>query len=121
MQPLRGRKLPSVPPPRVSAPAATLGGLRYATPSGDVPFGRSPERNSFLTQYRYTESSEFLRSVRMPPLTSPVRLIRERVHVHRITTTVPSAVPRRAHKVIAVMPAYNAEKTLASTLADMPA
>src|SRR2546421_10961390 len=30
-------------------------------------------------------------------------------------------VPPRAHKVVAVMPAYNAERTLAATLADIPA
>src|SRR3989440_9473737 len=30
-------------------------------------------------------------------------------------------VPPRAHKVIAVLPAYNAESTLAATLADIPA
>jgi len=30
-------------------------------------------------------------------------------------------IPPRQHKVIAVLPAYNAERTLAATLADMPA
>ncbi len=32
----------------------------------------------------------------------------------------PEAQPRRKHKVIAVLPAYNAEKTLAATIADFP-
>src|SRR5437763_571569 len=41
--------------------------------------------------------------------------------VERITAPAPEAMPRRKQRVIAVMPAYNAEKTLAATLADMPA
>jgi glycosyltransferase involved in cell wall biosynthesis len=41
-------------------------------------------------------------------------------HVERITKTDPERPPRRPHKVVAVMPAYNAERTLAATLADMP-
>src|SRR4051794_22854275 len=32
-----------------------------------------------------------------------------------------AAAPARRHKVIAVMPAYNAEHTLAATVADIPA
>ncbi len=40
--------------------------------------------------------------------------------VERITAPGPEALPRRQQRVIAVMPAYNAEKTLAATLADMP-
>jgi glycosyltransferase involved in cell wall biosynthesis len=41
-------------------------------------------------------------------------------HVDRILVPESSHVPRRQHKVIAVMPAYNAERTLAATLADVP-
>src|SRR5436309_4242761 len=41
--------------------------------------------------------------------------------VERITAPAPEAMARRRQRVIAVMPAYNAEKTLAATLADMPA
>jgi glycosyltransferase involved in cell wall biosynthesis len=41
-------------------------------------------------------------------------------HVERITKTGPERPPQRRHKVVAVMPAYNAERTLAATLADMP-
>jgi glycosyltransferase involved in cell wall biosynthesis len=41
-------------------------------------------------------------------------------HVERITSPEAETPSRRSHKVIAVMPAYNAEKTLAATLADMP-
>jgi glycosyltransferase involved in cell wall biosynthesis len=37
-----------------------------------------------------------------------------------ITHAEPDRPPKRKHRVIAVMPAYNAERTLASTLADMP-
>jgi len=40
--------------------------------------------------------------------------------VERITSPTPESLPRRSQRVIAVMPAYNAEKTLAATLADMP-
>ncbi len=59
----------------------------------------------------------------MSILTSPGRLSlqHEFFHVERITKTLPEKPPRRLHRVIAVMPAYNAERTLASTLADMPA
>src|SRR4051794_33736616 len=43
----------------------------------------------------------------------------ESVRAERITA--PEAQPpRRRHRVIAVMPAYNAERTLAATLTDMP-
>jgi glycosyltransferase involved in cell wall biosynthesis len=42
-------------------------------------------------------------------------------HVDRITQTLPERPPKRPHRIIAVMPAYNAERTLAATLADMPA
>jgi glycosyltransferase involved in cell wall biosynthesis len=42
-------------------------------------------------------------------------------HVDVITQTLPEQSPKRPHRIIAVMPAYNAERTLASTLADMPA
>jgi glycosyltransferase involved in cell wall biosynthesis len=42
-------------------------------------------------------------------------------HIHRVTKMETDSPPRRQHKVIAVMPAYNAERTLAATLADMPA
>jgi glycosyltransferase involved in cell wall biosynthesis len=41
-------------------------------------------------------------------------------HVDRILVPESNELPRRQHKVIAVMPAYNAERTLAATLADVP-
>jgi glycosyltransferase involved in cell wall biosynthesis len=41
-------------------------------------------------------------------------------HVERITKADPERPPKRQHKVVAVMPAYNAERTLAATLADVP-
>src|SRR5579883_2551275 len=49
-----------------------------------------------------------------------LKLREEFFHVERITKTLPEKPPKRAYRVIAVMPAYNAERTLASTLADMP-
>jgi glycosyltransferase involved in cell wall biosynthesis len=53
--------------------------------------------------------------LRQPPLVPRHEIF----HVERIL--VPEAdQPRRAHKVIAVLPAYNAESTLAATLADIP-
>jgi len=41
-------------------------------------------------------------------------------HVERILVPESDQRPKRRHKVIAVMPAYNAESTLAATLADVP-
>jgi glycosyltransferase involved in cell wall biosynthesis len=49
-----------------------------------------------------------------------LELRHEFFHVERITRSLPERPPVRPHRVIAVMPAYNAERTLASTLADMP-
>src|SRR5271165_3292711 len=40
--------------------------------------------------------------------------------IERITQPDRAREPVRRHKVIAVMPAYNAERTLAATVADMP-
>jgi glycosyltransferase involved in cell wall biosynthesis len=42
-------------------------------------------------------------------------------HIDRILHPETNEVPTRKHKIIAVMPAYNAESTLAATLADIPA
>jgi glycosyltransferase involved in cell wall biosynthesis len=50
----------------------------------------------------------------------PLDLRREFFRVEQITRSLPDA-PHRRHRVVAVMPAYNAERTLAATLADMPA
>src|SRR2546429_2226166 len=53
--------------------------------------------------------------LRQPPLKPRHEIFR----VERIL--MPEAdLPRRQHKVIAVLPAYNAESTLAATLADVP-
>ena len=41
-------------------------------------------------------------------------------HVERILIPEADSTPKRQHKVIAVLPAYNAERTLAATLADVP-
>jgi glycosyltransferase involved in cell wall biosynthesis len=48
-------------------------------------------------------------------------LQREFFRVDRITRPEPEDLPRREQRVIAVMPAYNAERTLAATVADIPA
>ena len=51
----------------------------------------------------------------------PLKPVHEIFHIDRIL--VPEAdeiAPKRSHKVMAVLPAYNAEKTLAATLADIP-
>ncbi len=42
------------------------------------------------------------------------------VHVERILQPDGSSQTRRKHKIVAVMPAYNAERTLAATVADIP-
>jgi glycosyltransferase involved in cell wall biosynthesis len=47
-------------------------------------------------------------------------LQREFFHVEQITEPETNMPPHRQHKVIAVLPAFNAERTLAATLADMP-
>jgi glycosyltransferase involved in cell wall biosynthesis len=58
----------------------------------------------------------------MPILQKPhMELRREFFRAEWITHGEPERPPRRRHRVIAVMPAYNAERTLAATLADMPA
>jgi glycosyltransferase involved in cell wall biosynthesis len=51
----------------------------------------------------------------------PLRLQDEFFHVDRIVKPEGDAPPKRRHRVVAVMPAYNAERTLAATLADFPA
>jgi glycosyltransferase involved in cell wall biosynthesis len=58
----------------------------------------------------------------MPPTllrSAPLTPRREIFHVDRILQPE-GDVPPRAHKVIAVLPAFNAERTLAATLADVP-
>src|SRR5438874_2980115 len=58
----------------------------------------------------------------MPVLNKPHLPLRHEIfHVERILTPEADHLPKRQSKVIAVMPAYNAEKTLAATLADVPA
>src|SRR5262249_28382784 len=51
----------------------------------------------------------------------PLELRHEIFHVERITAPEGDPSLKRAHKVVAVLPAYNAERTLAATLADVPA
>jgi glycosyltransferase involved in cell wall biosynthesis len=52
---------------------------------------------------------------------APLNLHAEFFHISRILQLEGDPQPKRTHRVIAVMPAYNAERTLAATLADMPA
>jgi glycosyltransferase involved in cell wall biosynthesis len=54
------------------------------------------------------------------PTPPSLDLHREFFRVHRITQPEVEDLPRRSLKVIAVMPAYNAERTLAATVADIP-
>jgi glycosyltransferase involved in cell wall biosynthesis len=51
----------------------------------------------------------------------PLDLNREFFRVEQITRSLPDRPLPRRHRVVAVLPAYNAERTLAATLADMPA
>ena len=53
-------------------------------------------------------------------LRPPLDLRQEFFHVDRIVKPEGESQPKRRHRVVAVMPAYNAERTLASTLADFP-
>ena len=59
----------------------------------------------------------------MPVLQSAphLELRHEVFDVERILHPESDSLPRRQHKIIAVLPAYNAESTLAATLADIPA
>ena len=50
----------------------------------------------------------------------PLQPLHEIFHVDQILKPR-EPVPKRAHKVIAVLPAYNAQATLAATIADFPA
>jgi glycosyltransferase involved in cell wall biosynthesis len=57
----------------------------------------------------------------MPVLNRPhLQLRHEIFRIERVLVPESDRVPKRQHKIIAVMPAYNAEKTLAATLADVP-
>jgi glycosyltransferase involved in cell wall biosynthesis len=57
----------------------------------------------------------------MPVLNRPhLHLRHEIFHVDRILVPESDGRPKRQHRVVAVLPAYNAEKTLAATLADVP-
>jgi glycosyltransferase involved in cell wall biosynthesis len=49
----------------------------------------------------------------------PLNPHREFFHIDRVLKP-DSPVPKRDHRIIAVLPAYNAERTLAATLADIP-
>lgn len=50
----------------------------------------------------------------------PLNPRHEIFHVERILLPEGDPPPRRDHRIIAVLPAYNAEQTLAATLADVP-
>jgi glycosyltransferase involved in cell wall biosynthesis len=66
--------------------------------------------------------AETLESLIMPSqLRAPLNLQQSTFHVDRILAPRPEERPTRKQKVIAVMPAYNAESTIVATLADIPA
>jgi glycosyltransferase involved in cell wall biosynthesis len=50
----------------------------------------------------------------------PLNPQHEIFHIDRVLVPEGAALPPRKHKIIAVLPAYNAERTLAATLADVP-
>src|SRR5262245_15978591 len=50
----------------------------------------------------------------------PLKPRHEIFHVDRILVPETDRLPPRQHKIIAVLPAFNAERTLAATLADVP-
>ena len=50
----------------------------------------------------------------------PLNPVHEVFHVDRVLKP-DELTPPRKHKIIAVLPAYNAERTLAATIADFPA
>src|SRR6516164_3603507 len=57
----------------------------------------------------------------MPVLTRPELKPRHEIfRVERILRSESDRLPKREHKIVAVLPAYNAESTLAATLADVP-
>src|SRR5437868_3125111 len=57
----------------------------------------------------------------MPVLQQPQLNPRHEIfRVERILHAEAEPRPHRKHKIVAVMPAYNAEQTLAATLADIP-
>jgi glycosyltransferase involved in cell wall biosynthesis len=57
----------------------------------------------------------------MPLLNRPHLAVRHEIfRVERILNPESDRLTRRQHKIVAVLPAYNAESTLAATLADVP-
>jgi glycosyltransferase involved in cell wall biosynthesis len=57
----------------------------------------------------------------MPVITRPELKPRHEIfRIERILRSESERVPKRDHKIVAVLPAYNAESTLAATLADVP-
>lgn len=59
--------------------------------------------------------------IAMTVLTAPpLNPHHEIFHIERILVPDSDRLPKREHRIIAVLPAYNAERTLAATLADIP-
>ncbi|MBL8796314.1 MAG: glycosyltransferase family 2 protein [Planctomycetia bacterium] len=50
----------------------------------------------------------------------PLQPKHEIFHIERLLAPEGDPLPPRRHKIVAVLPAYNAERTLAATLADVP-
>ncbi len=60
-------------------------------------------------------------TMHLPITESPLELRQDPLAIRRIVSAGANVPVPRRHRVIAVMPAYNAEKTLPATVADMPA
>src|SRR5436853_5429165 len=57
----------------------------------------------------------------MPAVKPPHLALRHEIfRIERVLKPESDRPPKRQHKIIAVLPAYNAERTLAATLADVP-
>jgi glycosyltransferase involved in cell wall biosynthesis len=65
-------------------------------------------------------SASFLRWDGMMASTVLPRRAVDGLHIEQITRVDATGLPRRQQKVVAVMPAYNAETTLAATVGDIP-
>ncbi len=50
----------------------------------------------------------------------PLNPVRPPFPIEQLRAPAAEQLPKRSHKIVAVLPAYNAEKTLAATLADVP-
>src|SRR5206468_45823 len=86
---------------------------------GRIPPGKRLSRAG--TWGRLVSARPTQRSAPMALLTQPALNPRHEIfRIERILLPESDRVAKREHKIIAVLPAYNAERTLAATLADVP-